>query len=939
MSNAHELKPWTRVAVPHDDILQSDFDLSRYAASLGRVDGNTPSCPEVYRDPVAFFNATHLTGTLRDLLGGVANVLGGGSGNRVLQLRTPFGGGKTHTLIALLHLFRHRNALSRAGLLDDLPDPGATDVAVLPCFDLSPAQGRAVDGLTLRTLWGELAFRLGGGEAYEALRKSDGERSNPGGDLLRGLLSVRPALVLLDEALAYIASAMPVAVGRDSNLGRQTMLFLQSLTEVVRDLPHGALVYTLQKSVGEAVGEEGLLETLDALVGRIDAKREPVSGDEVLRVVQKRLFQSLGEPSVRQTVAQGYAEQLEQFLNQNAQSDGDRRLARDQAEELRRRIVDAYPLHPDLLDLMNHRWGSLPSYQRTRGALQFLATVVGAIRRHDSAGPLVSPGDIPFEDPLVRNTFFSQVGEREAMQAVFDSDLLGTNARCRRVDDLLAADTPAYKDYRPGTRLARALALYSFGAKTGEDRGVLKTDLLGAVQMPGLPADVLDVTLQHLGDTLLYIHGSGRRFRFEKKANLNKLIDDEIRKVEAPEALEVVKKRLAGALGKVESSVLWPEDSSWVPDRHPRFQIVFFGPEHVLKSEADLARLAKNWSESYGRNKREFRNAIAFALPSSAAMDSARTAGRRMLAIEHLQEDHRRQGLDADDLQDLQERRKRSITELTAAVRQLYDRLLLPIAAPPDAAEPVVLESLPILRFQSLGGGIVDGIFRALENWVFADAVPGKVVSCAQLGRDDLGPRGHWISGPDLVQQFFGSVHFPKLLDLSGLKRTLAKGVARGTFGLLIGADDDGEKPIPFGPESLSFEVPIDASEIDLGDGSYLVSPQLARELRCTSGDPRSKGAPDDDLYDPTPIEPSEVREPQSGSDQDEHSIHLRFSATGSQLYNAFTALQLLTEWADESFDAKVDIRASGKKPIDRHEYEMSVLIALDEADIEYQED
>lgn len=941
-SNAYELKPWTRVAIPHADILEGDFDLSRYAANLGRVDEGSPTCPEVYRDAVSFFAATHLTNTMRDLLAGVGQVLGGASGNRVLQLRTPFGGGKTHTLIALLHLFRNRGELSQAGLFDDLPDPGPTAVVVLPCLDLSSAQGRTVDGLTVRTLWGELAFRLGGTEAYEAIRQSDEERTNPGGDILRRLLAERPTLVLLDEALTYVASAMAVSLGNDSNLGRQTMLFLQNLTEVVRDLPQGALVYSLQKSVSEAVGEEGLLEMLDTLVSRIDAKREPVSGDEVLRVVQRRLFQSLGEPAVRQAVAQAYSTQFEQFLTQNAQSEGDRRQAQDQGETLRRRIVDAYPFHPDLLDLMYHRWGSLPSYQRTRGALQFLATVVGAIQRGEGAGPLIGPGDVPFEDPMVRNTFFSQVGEREAMQAVFASDLLGPNARCRRTDDTLATDVPAYKAFRPGSRLARALALYSFGAKTGEDRGVIKTDLLGSVQMPGLPADVLDVALQHLGDTLLYIHSSGRRFRFEKKANLNKLIDDEIRKVEAREALDLVQEKLAKSAGRQASSVFWPKDSSGIPDRRPRFQVAFLGPEHTLETDEALDRLAKDWSEHCGRAKREYRNALAFALPNAGAMDTSRTAARRILAVQHLLDDRRKQNLDADDVHELGERKKRSETELTAAVRQLYDRVLLPVAAPADAPEPVRLENLPILRFQSLSGGIVDGMLRALENWVFADAVPGKVVSCTQLGRDDLGPRGHWMSGPTLVQQFFGSVHFPKLLDLDGLKRTLAKGITKGTFGLVLGASDDGEHLIPYGPESLAFGKPIEVEDIDLGEGSYLVSAQLAQELDVASRAPTipSSDAPGGGLttYPTSLPEPSEIRQTPAPDFPLENTIRLSFRADRQKLYTAFSALQTLTEWADEGFDARVEIVASGTKPIDRNEYEMSVLMTLEEEDIVYRE-
>ncbi|MCZ7543293.1 MAG: DUF499 domain-containing protein [Anaerolineae bacterium] len=232
-------------------------------------------------------------------------VLAGGKGNRVLQLRTPFGGGKTHTLIALYHL-----AHSRPGLDDeawaDIPDPGTTRVAVIQGLALDPYAPRRDGGNTLHTLWGEIAWQVAGPEGYKLVEAQDKARTAPGGDVLRALLGGQPTLILMDEVLTYVqkTGGFPVL---DSTLGRQTMAFMQTLTEVVRSLPHAALVYSLQASVREAAGDEALLDELDHLVSRIDAKREPVSGDEILRVVQRRLFADLGDARVRQEVAREYA--------------------------------------------------------------------------------------------------------------------------------------------------------------------------------------------------------------------------------------------------------------------------------------------------------------------------------------------------------------------------------------------------------------------------------------------------------------------------------------------------------------------------------------------------------------------------------------------------------------------------------------------------------
>lgn len=939
MSQAVVLKPWTRVAVPHDDILRGDFDLSSYAANLGQVDVDAPGCPRVYRDPVAFFRATYMTGALSDLLRGVGDALSGGAGNRVLQLRTPFGGGKTHTLIALLHLFRHRDALRAAGELVGLPDPGPVTVAVIPCLDLDAAAGREVDGVRVRTLWGELAVRIGGRAAYEHVRAADEGRINPGGDALRRVLGDRPVLVLLDEVLTYVEAAMGVTVGQDTNLGRQTMAFLQYLTEVVRGLPHAAMVYSLQQSVREALGDEGLLQTLDSLVSRVDAKKEPVTGDEVLQVVRRRLFKEVGDPYVHAAVAREYGLLARSFLGGNAHTEGEKRAAEDQAEQLERRVKEAYPFHPELLDLMYHRWGSLPTYQRTRGALQFLATTIGALwKQGDAAGPLIGPGEVALDDAMVRNTFFSQVGEREQMKSVLDSDLIGPGARCLRVDKELLASAPALQAFRPAVRLTRAITLYSFGAKAGEDRGVLRSDLLAAVQCPGLTADVLDVALQGLSDTLLYIHATGRRFRFERRPNLNKLVDDEARKPEIGEVDQVVKKELETRLGAADGFVAWPKDSEKVPDRVPRFQVVFLGPAHALRTPDEVSALARTWTDRRGDQKRQYRNALVFAVPAAAALDDARKAARKVVAVDRLIADKTRHAFGAEDLSDLRSRRERAATDLQAAVRRLYPQLLLPVAAPPTDPDPMRIERFDVPEWSALGGGLLASVYKALEIWVSPKATPKKLVTCTHLGEGDgeAGGKLPFVRGPDVVDWFFGSVQFPKLLTLDGLKETVAQGVSSGLFGYVMGATEADGKLKLDGRDSLTFHEPMERGDVDLTAGSWLVSAVVAERLReewrPKPVDPPIEPPIEPPIIDPPiidpPIEPPIIEPPVV---TERHEVRLEFRADRKQLFAAFTALQGLSDWADAEFVASVHIYAKGTRPLDPHAYEMNVLLALDE--------
>src|SRR2546428_3621620 len=377
---SYKLRLWNEVAVPHDDILRGELEMSTYAADIGAVARKDPKCPAVYREPRAFFDATFMTAALRSVAGDVMKALAGKQGDRVIQLRTPFGGGKTHTLLALSHLAAAADELRGRADLEGIPLGLKLKAPVLSGVDLDPSVGRQVPGgPRLSTLWGELAWQVGGWDAYKIVQKQDEGRVAPGGDLIREVFKDRPALVRLDEVFAYVEKAMAIPL-HDSTVGRQVMTFLQTMTEVVRGLPAGvAMVYSLQKSVHEAAGDEALLTSLDHLVSRVDSKREPVTGDEVMRVVQKRLFQKPGDPEVHRLVAAEYAGLYRKLREAGAETNAEKAAAVRDAEELEKRIRESYPFHPDLRDLMYLRWGSLPSYQRTRGALQFLACVVHAL--------------------------------------------------------------------------------------------------------------------------------------------------------------------------------------------------------------------------------------------------------------------------------------------------------------------------------------------------------------------------------------------------------------------------------------------------------------------------------------------------------------------------------------------------------------------------------
>jgi hypothetical protein len=971
--------PWTMAdVVPHEDIRKGELAMDTYAADLASVARDDPHAPRVYRDPRAFFEATYLTASLRSLLKDVVHVLSGGAGDRVLQLRTPFGGGKTHSLVALYHLAQHRGALAGMSDVANLPDPGPTRVAVLAGIELDPTSGRQTPngGPLLRTLWGELAWQLGGRELYELVREQDQNRTAPGGEVLRRVLDGQPTLLLLDEVLVYVQKALNIIQG-DTSYGRQVMVFLQTLTEVVRGLPRAAMVYSLQASAAEAFGDEGVLADLDKLVGRIDAKREPVSGDEVLRVVQRRLFENLGKEETRRTVASTYADLHRRVRENLATSDTERREAAAEAEQLEERILASYPFHPALIDLMYYRWGTLPSYQRTRGALQFLAQVIHAQWHgptYRQVQPLIGPGDAPLEHEGVRGTLFSQVGERETYSSVLASDLTGSTARAAGVDERIAAESPGLSQIKVGTRLATAALLYSFGAREGEDRGIGETDLIMSSLAPGLDRMVLATALGDLRENLLYLHYTGRRYRFETQPNLNKLIADEARKFGGQEVLDRVKDELTARLGAPRGTPIWPPDGQAISDREPIFHVVYLGLDWAEKTQEVVERGIKDLVERRGNGMREFRNALAFAVPGRQAADKARAAARNLLGIESLVNQRTRFGFKPDQVEELRERQNNAGADLNGALRRLYEVVYLPKQADTPTAGgnggsgPIGLELVDLRAELAQSPQVHARVMGALRNSVFATVTPERIVTLTRLGQPaTAGTAGgvQALGAEQLVTYFFSYLGFPRLMNASVLRNAVAEGIEKSRFGYVAGIASTDQNGVPAVSDGryVKFGGAVRAEELVLEPGAYLLAPSLAQQLQhigMAATPPSGSALPQAGgtqaahplggqlpgggqigngrgTYTSTPTTidgGAGVAVSLIGPDARPRRYRLRITGTAVQAFNAWDALSRLAEAAAQTH-LTIDVVAEQPAGFDQVWVRNAVLEPLEEANIQ----
>ncbi|MEE1786890.1 DUF499 domain-containing protein [Streptomyces sp. SP17BM10] len=929
MSSGYRLAPWTDVARPHEDVAAGVLDMGTYAANLAGVFRGRPGIAPVYTDAGKFYEATYLTAKMSELLNDVMEVLAGGQGSHVLQLRTPFGGGKTHSLVALLHLVRDRQAaISACSALKDIADPGDVQVAVLSGEELDPLSPMKATGIETSTLWGELGAQLG---RYELVAEHDRAGSAPGGDTLRRVLGDGPTLVLLDEVLVFVEKAMAIPRG-ESTAGRQAMLFVQALTEAISSHPKAVMVYSLQASVGEAVGAEGLLSDLDKLVARVDAKREPVADDEVLRVVQRRLLAEIGDETVHGEVARAYAQLLRKQLLATAETSDGRREAEVAADNLEKRILAAYPFHPDLLDLMYHRWGSLPSYQRTRGALQFLAAVVHVLWRNGAKSPLIGPGDIDFTDEQVRGAFFSQVGERERFTAVLSSDITSSGSGAATVDRRLGADSPTISQLAVGTRVASAVMLYSFGAREGEDRGVLESDLVRGVLVPGLDRNVVLAALHDLREEELYLHYTGRRYRFEPTPNLTKLVRDEANKLTSQEVLADVRSELELQLRGSLGVSLWPDGPGGIADEQPLFTVCYLHPDW----SEDREPLGKFVEQAGKAGARRYRNGVAFVLPDNAQFDRARHAIRLRLAADKLLTKAAKYGFSPEQIDELREKSGNARRDASAALGMAYSAVAVPARPRAGDNAPYSLETFDLRTMLAAGRALHERVVEALSQRVFSSVTASKLVALSGLG-----PDRKIVRCSELVDWFYSYYEFTKLWKKQAIATAVANAVASSELGYVVGLSEEQGSLRPRDSRQIRLGERVPADEIDLSDDSAILWHDYARELMQevfpSPGEPAAEPTPKPQATAGAGAGPSSVSTttqptppaPPAPADV-VRNVDIRAKVDKSGIGDLYRSLAWLREQPG-AVDVEIHISAEG--PFDRIAFRNGLVEPIEESD------
>ena len=661
------LKPWYAIATPHEDIRQGRLSEAVFAANLWAVDQG--DAPEVYRNTESFFAKTYLTTGLTNVLKKVGRALSedADAGDRILSLQTSFGGGKTHTLVALWHLAKHADIIRQSSacaevraVLGKLPEQ-VKAVAVFTNQTCDATQGRQTpEGVHTRTLWGELALQLGGVDLYRKIEANDKARTVPQGLFVEILRECSPCLILIDELADYCVGASAVEVG-NATLADQTISFVQQLTEAVNNVKGAAVVATLPASGLEVASSEkgqDVLNSLERRFGRMGADIKPVADEEIYEVVRRRLFESLGDETARERTVDAYMNMYEQHRNE-VPTEATRGT-------YKKRILDAYPFHPTLIDALYLRWGSHSDFQRTRGVLRLLASIVGDLwqRRNTEtqSQPLIQPCHLHWDIDALHAALMRLWGA--AYDSVAAADVVGERANSRLLDEERGGD---YANEKIAQGLASAILLGSFGGQ-GDRVGYSTKDLKLCVSRPTLNWGYTDGALLALDEErAFFLHNAaagslGKRYWFGNKPTLNKLVvqyrnqfagtnfDNEIVEVVEEQVKEL---KTAPATWRVLANPKkdLPEQKSLVlllmP---PSCEYSENGGQRLIASPVEQKLL--ELSLKCGAKDRIYRNTLLFLIPSARGLSRLRTALREVKALSAVKRDYSTQ-MDAEQQKEL----------------------------------------------------------------------------------------------------------------------------------------------------------------------------------------------------------------------------------------------------------------------------------------------
>lgn len=806
------LKPWYRVegCQPREDLrLNKPLNEADFAVNLDHIKRGD-SHPD-YVKPHLFFARTFMTKSLRELAAGAVRRLAGEQSETaaVYNMATQFGGGKTHALATLYHL-ASGGAAARdwPGVDQILTDAGVQAVpkaatAVVVGTEFDPLTGRQDgNGPVRRTLWGEIAWQLGGEKSFAAVAEHEAKGMAPGGDVIRKMLPDGPALILLDELVNYVGRCRKIGL-RD-----QMISFLFNLAETTRAAKGVVLCVSVPKSITTEITPEDE-QDYTLLKHELDRLGKPImmSADvEIAEIIRRRLFDWKDLPKEGELAAREYAAWVRENAGALTGIDPDR--AYDQ-------FKSAYPFHPAALSVFERKWQSLPRFQRTRGVLRLLALWVARSFQEDHRqqfpDPVIGLGSAPMDDQRFRAAVFEQLGSAD-LEGPSTTDIAGSaNAHSVRLDK---EATEAIRKGRLHQKVATAIFFESNGGQLRTEAAL--GEIKAAAGGPGVNMADIDHVLDGLITNCYYLNIDRNRYRFSVTPNVNKILTDRRAAVQPKQIDDLLRREIEAAFRvRVKDYDLdvrpFPERTNDVPDR-PVLTLAVLHPERQSDAAATRAFMDKIVKEC-GNTGRTFKAAVVFVVADGMA--AMRDAARDVLAWREIDEDDETTSrLDDGQRRQLTVSVGGSKKTLEEAIWRGYRYLFL-------------LNGENTLRQVDLG--IVTRSQAAsptenLLNRLTSDDIVTGAPNSSKLVRWWPPALTGW-STKAVRDAFFTTPALSRLRQPDLIKRTIADGASRGDIGYARKKANDQL-------ELVAFNRTLAESDVEISDDMVILKPDDAKKLQ-----------------------------------------------------------------------------------------------------------
>ena len=775
-----DLLSWREVAEPHPDVATGDFQQAEFAADLGKV--HAGHAPAEYGNPHEFFGRTYLTGGLKALLVGAAKRLAGSGGDPVVELQTNFGGGKTHSMLALYHMAGQTPARDLPGLDQLLSEhsvtvPAGINRAVIVGTARGPLETVVHDGPEIRTTWGEMAWQLGGAAAFGRISENDAKGIAPGSNLLEAIFrDCAPCLVLIDEWVAYLRQIYKNNDRLPSGSFDANLSFVQSLTEAVKASPETVLVATLPASQIEVGGEGGqaALTRLEQTFSRIESSWRPASQEESYEIVRRRLFKEIPGDKFhhRDNTLKHFSKLYRDSTNEFPRG--------SDTEAYRRKMGKAYPIHPELFDQLYTSWGTLERFQRTRGVLRLMAQAVHQLWMEGDPSAMIMPGSVAVGSERVEPELLHYLDAN--WQSIIAGDVDGPTSIPYKIDE----SAPHLNRRSATQRIARAIFMGTAPMHQQQNMGLdVKQINLGVVQ-PGERPSTFGDALRRLDDRAKFLHSNLDRYWYSTSPSLNRMATERAESIEEERVLMEVDKQLAayingldnrGHFGAVQVA---PTRSQDLPDEADGARAVVLGVAHPHNGQDESAAIATalDMLSQHGSVPRIHRNVPVFLAADERHLEPVKSAVKFSLAWGEIVQDTKRFDLTQSDSARAKAQRDKANQTVTACLKEAWRCLLYPTQN--DAEADVEWATSKV----SAQDGLLRSASKRLvdEEGLLPELGPERLDKDLRKylwnGKDHLSLKELW-------EHVNRCVYLPRLKDRSVLVKTVSSainGVVPGPF-------------------------------------------------------------------------------------------------------------------------------------------------------------